>query len=328
MTPVFEEDPEGTGILAGVRARLGDDCFRRRIATEEFRDAEFRRILTTKGTYLKIHYIRPVERAILWCLGLWGRGRGELLGTVVRENTVLLGDSLPRAFDGFRILHLTDLHIDIDPRLVQSISRAVSKIDYDICVMTGDYRSMTIGPIDGTLALMRALRPALRGEVLAVLGNHDPLGLVPGLEEAGFSILLNEARVLRRGADALCFAGVDDPVVFGTDDLEKALSAAPPGAAKIVLSHSPRLCAEAGRAGASLLLCGHTHGGQICLPGGRMLFGNEGMPRCFLKGAWRRGSLHGYTSAGCGASGLPCRLNCPAEVVLHTLRREAWHLSR
>lgn len=309
-----------TGDAQSPEARLGAETYARRIAIEQFRDAEFRRIVTTKGTFLKVHVLRPVERAILRCLGLWEKGRRELLETVVRENDVCLGDALPAAFDGFRILHLSDLHIDIDEALVDAISRAVAPLDYNLCVMTGDYRSMTIGPSDQALALMERLRPAFKTDVLCVLGNHDFAEMVPRLESAGYRVLLNEGVVLRRGGAALYVAGIDDPVIFETHDIAKALSGAPAGCAKILLSHSARVWEEAGEAGVSLLLAGHTHGGQICLPGGWMLLCNDLMPRRCQKGAWRLGDVLGYVSSGCGASGLACRLNCPAEVVVHTLR--------
>ena len=307
--------------LDAVASRLGREAFSHRIALEEFRDAEFRKIVTVQGTYLKIHILRPIQKSILWCMGLWGKGRRELLNPVVRENEVLLGDRLPPEFDGFRLLHLTDLHIDMDEGIVEAVSKAVAPLEYDVCVMTGDYRNKTIGDFGKAVSLMRKLRPALKGEVCGVLGNHDFAEMVPELEEAGYRILLNEAAVLRRGGASIAIAGIDDPVIFETGDLAKALRGVPAGSVKVLLSHSARVAPEAEKAGVALLLAGHTHGGQICLPGGYMVLRNEGLPRRYLKGPWRMGNLQGYTSAGCGASGIPCRINCPAEVVLHTLRR-------
>jgi hypothetical protein len=147
--------------LDAVASRLGREAFSHRIALEEFRDAEFRKIVTVQGTYLKIHVLRPIQKAILWCMGLWGKGRRELLNPVVRENEVLLGDRLPPEFDGFRLLHLTDLHIDMDEGIVEAVSKAVAPLEYDVCVMTGDYRNKTIGDFGKAVSLMRKLRPAL-----------------------------------------------------------------------------------------------------------------------------------------------------------------------
>lgn len=209
----------------------------------------------------------------------------------------------------------------MDDAIVESISRAVAPLDYDICAMTGDYRNLTVGPLDKALSLMARLRPAFKSDVFCVLGNHDFAAMVPGLESAGYRVLLNEGVVLRRGGDAICVAGIDDPVIFQTHDVAKAFASAPAGCVKVLLSHSARVWGEAGEAGVSLLLSGHTHGGQICLPGGRMLMHNEPPPKETHKGAWRIGDVRGYTSSGCGASGVPCRLNCPPEVVVHTLLR-------
>lgn len=311
----------GGGELDGPpAARLGEDAYGRRIAEERRREDEFHRLLSTKGTYLKIHALHPLIGAVLRLMGLWRRGRRELLDTVVRENEVEI-DGLPASFDGYRILHLSDLHIDPEPALADSIIRAVAPLDYDLCVMTGDYRWLTVGPQDAAIALMARLRPAFRTDVLCVLGNHDPISLAGGLEAAGYKVLLNEAEIVRRGGDALCVAGVDDPAIFGTHDIGRALAAAPRGCVRILLSHTPGIYGEAEAAGVSLLLAGHTHGGQICLPGGRALKVNCEIPRPLVKGAWRFGALQGYTTAGCGASGVQVRLNCPSEVVVHTLRR-------
>ena len=318
--PEMAEEPRQTDLDA-VASRLGRDAYVRRVALEEFRDAEFRKIVTVQGTFLKLHLLRPVQKAALWCLGLWGRGRRELLNPVVRENKVVLGDMLPPEFDGFRMLHLSDLHIDMDEAIANAVAKAAAPLEYDACVMTGDYRNRTIGEFETALSLMRRLRPALKGEVYGVLGNHDFADMVPGLEAAGYRMLLNEAAVLRRGGAALAIVGIDDPVIFETDDLGKALDGVPAESVKVLLSHSARVAPEAEAAGVALLLAGHTHGGQICFPGGRMILRNEGLPRRYLKGPWRMGNLHGYTSSGCGASGLPCRINCPAEIVLHTLSR-------
>ena len=155
----------------------------------------------------------------------------------------------------------------------------------------------------------------------AILGNHDFLAKVPVMEAAGIRFLLNEHILLRRGEAELCLIGIDDPNFFKTHNLERALDGAPPDATKVLLSHAPQTCTMAEEKGIDLLIAGHTHGGQICLPGGYLIMHDRSAPRHILSGAWREGKLQGYTSRGTGCSGLPVRLNCPAEVTLHTLRR-------
>jgi len=154
----------------------------------------------------------------------------------------------------------------------------------------------------------------------AILGNHDSLAKVPVLEAAGIQFLLNEHAVLRRGDAALYLVGIDDPSFYKSHNFEHALAAVPDDACKVLLSHSPETYPAAQQFGFDFLMAGHTHGGQICLPGGRVLVHDRSAPRHVLSGVWREGPLQGYTSRGTGASGLPVRLNCMPEVTLHVLR--------
>lgn len=97
----------------------------------------------------------------------------------------------------------------------------------------------------------------------------------------------------------------------------------PAGEPAILLSHSPETWREAAALKFDLLLAGHTHGGQLCLPGGMPLVRNAPVPRRLLAGPWTEGTLTGYTSRGTGACGVAARLFCPPEITLHTLRRTA-----
>jgi predicted MPP superfamily phosphohydrolase len=179
--------------------------------------------------------------------------------------------------------------------------------------MEGDHRAAT--------QAMAELRKALAPDCWGILGNHDPLEMVLDLERDGLPILLNETAEIRRGGDSLWIAGVDDPHYFQTHDLAGTRKKAPADAFVILLSHSPETYAEAAAHGFALQLSGHTHGGQICLPGGRHVVVPCKSPRRFIAGAWQHGSLQGYTSRGAGACGVAARWNCPPEITLHTLRR-------
>ena len=143
---------------------------------------------------------------------------------------------------------------------------------------------------------------------------------MPVLDAAGVRFLLNEHRVIRRGGDCVYLVGIDDPNFYKSHNFAHAMAGVPTGSCKLLLSHSPQTYQEAEAFGFSFLMAGHTHGGQICLPGGRVLVHDGSSPRHLLSGAWRVGALQGYTSRGTGATGLPVRLNCPAEVTLHVLR--------
>jgi predicted MPP superfamily phosphohydrolase len=86
-----------------------------------------------------------------------------------------------------------------------------------------------------------------------------------------------------------------------------------------MLSHTPEIFRQAAHAAVDLLLCGHTHGGQICLPGGWPIFLDARIPRRLGRGRWQHAGMQGYTSPGAGASVVEVRLNCPPEVTVHRL---------
>ena len=307
-----------------LAARLGEANYARRLRLEAEREAEFHAILSTKFTWMKVHLLRPSERMILKCIGLWRLGRRGYFDLKVVENEVRLGEKLPKSFDGFRIAHLTDLHIDMDDALVPLLAKALEETDYDLCVMTGDYRNLTVGGIARTVELMQRLAPSLKAPAYLVPGNHDFLAEVPPMERTGkYRFLLNESvRISRTDGDgALWLCGVDDPAVFRTHDIGRASAGIDSGGVRVLLAHSPRVYRAAESAGFDLLLAGHTHGGQVCLPGGRAVMNNDATPRAYQKGAWRHGKMIGYTSCGCGATGLPIRINCPPEIAVHVLRR-------
>jgi len=249
---------------------------------------------------------------------LYRRGRRNALAIQLRHNAIPLA-GLPAAFDGYRVLHLSDPHLDMHPQTPQAIAAAVQGLEYDLCVITGDFRARTYGDYQNALAAMEGIRERFQGEVYAVLGNHDTIRMVPGLESLGVRLLLNEAVRIERGGEALYLAGVDDPHYYRADNLGAACRTIPDGATSVLLSHSPELYRHAAHAGFDLMLCGHTHGGQICLPGGYPLYCNMHAPRRLCAGPWQQHAMQGYTSRGCGVSVVDARLNCLPEITLHRL---------
>ncbi len=303
---------------ARLSARLGHRQYRRRRAIEEGRVLEHRRRLPPPLAAFKAHVARPLLFLGLRLSGLGRHGNRQFRALrVVRHALPVAG--LPDDFAGFTLLHLSDLHIDLEPTLARSVAAAIRHLRYDLCVMTGDYRNSTVGRHDVAVGAMLELRRSIAAPVYAVLGNHDFLAMVPPLEEGGIRFLLNEAVALRRAGAVLYLAGIDDPNIYRTHSLARALRRVPASAVKVLLSHSPAIHREAARHGVQAVLAGHTHGGQVCLPGGRILVRNDDSPPQLLRGAWRYGEVRGYTSPGTGACGLPIRINCPPEVTLHEL---------
>jgi predicted MPP superfamily phosphohydrolase len=259
-----------------------------------------------------------VIRGSLKIVGLYNRARRNAHAIRVVHNLVKL-PSLPVGCDGLRILHLSDLHIDMSEDLIKRLIECVSGLEYDLCVLTGDYRFRTYGNADLVMGGMKQLKARLHSPVYAVLGNHDSVKMLPDLEDIGIRVLMNEHVVFEHNTGALYLAGIDDAHFFGVDNIEKAMEEIPEDACCVLLSHTPEVYRKAAHAGADLLLCGHTHGGQICLPGGYPLTLDARIPRKFGNGSWQYATMLGYTSPGAGSSMVDVRLNCPPEVTVHRL---------
>ncbi len=254
--------------------------------------------------------------------GTYSRGRANAGKVQVRRNTVRLAN-LPSSFDGFTILHLSDLHADLSGPAMRRAAELAYGLDYDLCVLTGDYRGRTHGDCRPCLEGVSRLREALHGDIYAVLGNHDSIAMVPDLEALGIRMLLNECVAIDRGRASIYLAGVDDAHFYRADNIEKAAAEIPRGCVSVLLSHTPEIYRQAAHAGFDLMLSGHTHGGQICLPGGIPILLEADLPRAFGAGAWRYADMAGYTSVGAGSSVVPVRFNIRPEITLHHLVRGA-----
>ena len=229
---------------------------------------------------------------------------------------------LPAAFDGYRILQLSDLHLDHIDETAAAAARVIAGIEADLCVITGDFRDSARAPLDDVMAQLDRVVSATRAVdgVLGVLGNHDSVAMVEPIEALGVRLLLNETIDLYRGGERISVTGLDDVHMFHTSAAEEVLASVPDGFA-VALVHSPEI-ADRAAARHRLYLTGHTHGGQVCLPGGRPIFTSLRRPyRRFARGLWNHGRMVGYTSRGIGAAGLPIRLNCRAEIVRAILRK-------
>jgi predicted MPP superfamily phosphohydrolase len=262
--------------------------------------------------------IHSVIRATFWLMGLYWRGRKNSEKIQVRHNHIVM-KALPRQFDGFTLLHISDLHVDMNKGAMQRLMELIPDITYDICVLTGDYRGTTFGPFDAALEGLARVRSLLKSPVYGVLGNHDTIRMIPKLEEMGIRMLLNECETIFRGDEAIYLAGIDDAHYYRVDNIEKAASEIPDDGFSILLSHTPEIYRQAAHAGFDLLLSGHTHGGQICLPGSIPITLDSVLPRHMGSGPWKYGDMVGYTSVGVGSSVVAIRINCLPEITLHHL---------
>jgi predicted MPP superfamily phosphohydrolase len=247
--------------------------------------------------------------------------------SVIRNSLRLTGlyrrgcrNDIPSAFTGYTILHISDLHADMNEAAMHRLMELLDTLDYDVCVFTGDYRGKTFGPFETALASTAKVRSHVKGPVYGVLGNHDTIRMVPDMEEMGIRMLLNESETIVREDQCIHIAGIDDAHYYRVDNIEKAAAGIPPGEFSILLSHTPEIYRQAAHAGFGLLLGGHTHGGQICLPGSIPITLDSTLPRRLGAGPWEYHGMSGYTSVGAGSSVVAVRLNCLPEITLHRLQ--------
>jgi uncharacterized protein len=306
-------------VLRKLEQRLGGGLYaKQRLGIETDHEAQ---VFGQGLTFFHIenwYSIHSVIRALFKLTGLYWRGRANATRVQVRYNDIRF-KKLPPALDGFTLLHMSDLHADMNDGAMCRLEEILPDLSYDLCVLTGDYRGATFGKFDEALARIRSVLARVKRPVYGVLGNHDTIRMVPDLEAMGIRMLLNECEPIMRGGGTIYLAGIDDAHYFRVDNIEKAASGIPHEAFSILLSHTPEIYRQAAHAGFDLLLSGHTHGGQICLPGSIPLTLDSVLPRRFGAGAWEYNNMAGYTSTGVGSSIVAVRINCLPEITLHRL---------
>lgn len=241
----------------------------------------------------------------------------------ITETEVFIRD-LPTRFEGFRITQLTDIHhsrlVGIDQ--VRRVVALAQLTKPDLFVLTGDYTTTYRRYVEPCAEALGALN-APEG-VWAILGNHDhytdPELTTWALARHKIKVLNNANTVLRRGPDQLQLAGIDDWSWNGTDWLRAfyGLDARRP---TILLSHQPGVFDLSAARAASLILSGHTHGGQIKLPliGAPARFVTEHLK--YDSGLFKRDGSQLYVSRGTGVIGLPVRFGVRPEIAVLRLRQ-------
>lgn len=232
-------------------------------------------------------------------------------------------ENLPTSFDGFRIAQLSDVHHS-NIVTFEEVRRAVEiaqRAGGDLVALTGDYTTLHPKYIEPCVELLKTLTaPA---GVWAVLGNHDHFSGATRTREAlmraGIELLTNRWTEIERGGDHLALVGVDD-WSWGVLDWERAQSGLDTSRPSILLSHQPRVLDMEPALKHSLILSGHTHGGQISFPfiGAPARFKEEFK---YISGLFRRQKTQLFVTRGTGVVGLPVRLGAPPEISVIRLRR-------
>jgi uncharacterized protein len=240
----------------------------------------------------------------------------------------------PAALDGFTIAQLSDFHYDeyFSAAPLRAAIEIVNRLHPDLVVLTGDFVTVpvlggfrhvkkraawVIDPCAGLLAQLNA-----RLGMFAVLGNHDVDSdaprIVATLQSHGITVLHNASLPIEQAGARFWLSGLDS-AMEGKPNLDLALRQVPQNEPVVLLVHEPDFADRAVLHSVDLQLSGHSHGGQIWLPG----IGAPWLPefaRKYPRGLYTIGPLTLYTNFGLGTIRLPVRLNCPPEVTLFTLR--------
>jgi uncharacterized protein len=226
-------------------------------------------------------------------VGIHPRGRRNALD--VRLVTLSLSfPGLPPAFDGYRVLQLSYTHLDFLPDLSAVAAGLLAGVEVDLLVLTGDVHGDHRASISASTAPLANLLKAVsvNDRRLAVLGNHDPAEMAGALEKLGFEVLINRSITLTREDQSIVVTGLDDVHRFFTPDALRALDEAPEGF-RIALVHSAEVADHAAAVKYALYLSGHTHGGQICFPGGRPIVTHLRRCRHARAGIWSERGMIG-----------------------------------
>jgi predicted MPP superfamily phosphohydrolase len=221
---------------------------------------------------------------------------------------------------GLTIVFVTDTHVgpyfaasDLEP-----VIERLEHIQPDIVLFGGDAICESPRFLKHTTPVLARMAKTARYGAWGVLGNHDIANtrerVVPALESAGIAVLENQAICVETDRGPLWIVGIAD-ALLGKPDLNRAFGAVPAEAAAICLWHEPDLAGEAAPYGAFLQLSGHTHGGQVRLPG----IGPIATPtlgKRFVQGRYAIGDMELYVSPGLGVYRPPVRLNCPPELTV------------
>jgi predicted MPP superfamily phosphohydrolase len=235
---------------------------------------------------------------------------------------------LPAAFEGYRLLQLTDLHLSrlFPAWWAKAVVARSNSLDVDLIAITGDFIDGRLEDRRNDVAPLAELRA--RDGVYAIPGNHEYFfGYDAWMKHdasLGIQMLTNAHAVIERGASHLVIAGVTDHAAIGSNfpppDITMALKGAPNGAPVILLDHQPRMARQRAKAGIALQLSGHTHGGMIIGLDRLVARGNDG----FVSGWYDVDGMQLYVNNGTALwPGFALRLGRPSELTVFTLRPTA-----
>jgi predicted MPP superfamily phosphohydrolase len=235
---------------------------------------------------------------------------------------------LGKAFDGFRLVQISDIHMGgwMNIRHFSNVMKLALYQGVDLLALTGDFVNyygdleVVAGAIEDLSDVFKTLGDVPR---VGVLGNHDlrsaPSDIRKMMERYQILDLTNSVHTIMRGGELLHIAGVDD-LCYGHPDLNKVVSALPKEGSAILLSHEPDFADVSAQAGCfDLQISGHSHGGQVVFPFVGPLYLPRGA-RKYYSGLYQVGTMLQYTNRGIGTVAPFFRLNCRPEITVFTLK--------
>ena len=242
-------------------------------------------------------------------------------------NITVTSENIPNEFNGFKIVHISDLHNAEFGNGQKDLIDKIEAQDADIIVITGDMIDSRRTDVDKAVELITGLGNKI--PVYYVTGNHESRvreynELESKLIENGVTVLKNESVKIEKDSSFINVIGVDDPS-FGmsANDIFHTVSELKTDGYDVLLSHRPELFEIYCESGAELVLCGHAHGGQVRIPFiGGIVAPNQGLFPEYTAGSYKSGSTEMIVSRGLGNSIIPLRINNPPELVVITLSGE------
>lgn len=231
---------------------------------------------------------------------------------------------LPRALEGLRILHLTDFHLERHWATgYDDLLRRIRENPPDLLLATGDYVDDKHDCRPAVPLVRRLIAGfAARHGCFGIFGNHDTDALVRYLGKTNLRMVGGERVVLSINGASIELIGLPDVQRCRLrPDFIRNMPRRKAGVVRIVLSHFPDHWPRSRALEPDVFLCGHTHGGQVCLPGGIPIIRHAPMPRRLCTGISRLEKTWYVVNRGFGFSGPPVRLFCPPEVIELVLRR-------
>ncbi len=243
------------------------------------------------------------------------------------EHVAVAIPGLDPSFDGYRVACMADIHLGqwLTVTRFEGVIDLVNAQSPDLVALTGDFFSYEVDQLaDDMVRALTALSPV--DGCVAVLGNHDhwvgPEKVRAILRRAHVIDLSNDVHIIRKGDATLSVAGVDS-VMAHADHLENVLTKLPSSGPAILLAHEPDFADVSATTGRfSLQISGHSHGGQLIIPGiGTLIRGPHA--RKYPLGRYQVGDMVHYTSRGIGTNVFWLRINCPPEITIFTFEPDA-----